>query len=103
MTIDVLYFEDCPNYEPTVDLVQRTVEALGVSAEVRRIAVETIEAAERIRFLGSPSVLVDGVDIDPGAHDRSDYGLSCRRYGTSGVPPREMIAQAIRGSTEEKA
>ncbi|MCH7549053.1 MAG: hypothetical protein IH969_05905 [Candidatus Krumholzibacteriota bacterium] len=103
MTIDVLYFEDCPHYELTVDLVQRTIDALGVSAVVRRIAVETIEAAERVRFLGSPSVLVDGVDIDPDAHDRSDYGLACRRYGTSGVPPREMIAQAIRGSTEEKA
>ena len=44
--------------------------------------VETIGDAERERFLGPPSVRVDGYDIEPGADARTDYGLKCRLYRT---------------------
>ena len=72
----------------------------GVDDEVELRPVESLEAAERARFLGSPTVRVDGKDIDPGAGDRSDYGLKCRLYRsgeeTSGLPPEEWIVEAIR-------
>ena len=96
MKIQVLYFDDCPNYQQTVDLVARAIDDLGVSGSLELVKVETPESAVENRFLGSPTVLVNGVDIDPAAQTRTDYGLSCRRYGAVGVPPHEMIVTALK-------
>lgn len=96
--VDVLYFDGCPNHEPTVELAQRVVSDLGVEAEVNEISVASAEDAETHRFLGSPSVRVNGRDIEPGADARSSYALSCRMYGDSGVPPRTWLITALAGA-----
>ena len=93
--IEVLYFEGCPHFEPTLSLADEVLSQLGVSAEVRKIEVRSPEDAERVRFLGSPSVRVDGKDIEPGAESRTEYALACRIYGDSGLPPRELLVTAI--------
>ena len=95
MTIEVLYFEGCPHLEPTLSLADEVLSQLGLSAEVRKIEVLSVEDAERVRFLGSPSVRVDGKDIEPSAESRTEYALSCRIYGNSGVPPRELLVTAL--------
>jgi len=53
------------------------------------------ESAERLRFLGSPTIRVDGKDIEPAARGRTHFGMSCRMYGSSGVPPRELVEAAL--------
>jgi hypothetical protein len=78
--------------------VQRLAERAG--AEVRQRRIETAEEAERERFLGSPTIRVNGRDIDPGAKDRTDYGLKCRLYhvqkvGPSPTPPVSWIRTAL--------
>ncbi len=95
MTIEVLYFEGCPNLEPTLSLAGEVLSQLGLSADVREVEVRTPEDAERLRFLGSPSVRVDGEDIEPGAESRSEYALSCRIYGDSGLPTKELLVAAL--------
>jgi hypothetical protein len=66
----------------------------------RETEIRTASEAEREGFLGSPSVRVEGVDIDPTAAERSDYGLKSRLYrwrgGQSGQPPREWMERALR-------
>lgn len=76
MKIHVLYFEGCPNHEPTVALVREVVAGLDLSAEVEEIEVNTQTDAERLRFLGSPTVQVNGVDMEPSARERTNYALS---------------------------
>lgn len=71
---------------------------LGVQAEVSELEVRDREQAERPRFLGSPTVRVDGIDVEPGAHARRDYGLSCRMDDGSGNPARDLLASAIRSA-----
>ena len=95
VTIEVLFFDGCPNHEPTVQLAREVVGALGVAAEVREVTVENAEEAEALRFLGSPSVRVNGRDIEPGADGRTGFALSCRMYGSSGVPPRDWMLAAL--------
>jgi len=51
--------------------------------------------AMEVRFLGSPTVRVNGLDIDPTAWERQSYGLTRRRYGASAMPTEEMIARAL--------
>ena len=93
--IEILSFDGCPNREPTLDLARAVVEELGLHAEIREVRVETAEEAERERFLGSPSVRVNGRDIEPEARDRADFALGCRMYAGGGVPPKELLVEAL--------
>ena len=94
--IEILFFAGCPNHEPTVRPAREVLSELGVDAEIREVLVETLEEAEMHRFVGSPSVRVNGKDIEPDALDRSDFGLSCRMYAGGGVPPKELLLEAVR-------
>lgn len=95
--IEILYFDGCPSHQQLLPSVRRLAEETGARLELR--AVETPEAAERERFLGSPTVRVDGRDVDPGAAPRTDYGLKCRLYRYDGTqsptPPSEWIRAAL--------
>ncbi len=94
MHIQVLYFEGCPNHAPTVSLVREVITQLGLTTNIEEVEVTGPNDAERQRFLGSPTVRVNGVDIEPRASTRTDYGVSCRLYDGSGVPPRDLLVTA---------
>ena len=100
MKIETLYFEGCPNHKPTIDLIREILDALNIEAEIEEIEVADPAEGRQLHFLGSPTVRINGVDIDPGARDRTDYGFSCRTYEGAGTPPREMIEAAIEGSMQ---
>ncbi len=99
MRIQVLYARNCPHHVPTVRLIQDVLRDLGRDAEIDELEVRSTEDAERLRFPGSPTIRVEGVDIEPGHRARGHYALACRLYGTSGVPPRSMLASALEGWT----
>ena len=99
MQIDVLYFEECPNHLPTVERINAILREERCSAEVREILVPDVETAQRVNFLGSPTVRVNGIDIEPAAQNRKDFDLMCRRY-TGGVPSHELIRAAIRSASD---
>ena len=99
MTLEVLYFDGCPNHQPTVELAREVLLALGLEAEIREVRVETAEDAQAHRFVGSPTLRVDGDDIEPQARARTDFGLSCRIYTSGGMPGRELLVEALRTKT----
>ena len=100
MKVELLYFDGCPNFERLLPELQALVDehAPGNRVELRR--VESSDAAERERFLGSPTVRVDGEDVEPTASARSDFGLKCRLYRSEGrssdIPAAEWMVEAIR-------
>ncbi len=100
MTLEVLYFDGCPGYERLMPELREQAAAIGADLVVQRI--EDSAQAVALRFLGSPSVRVDGLDVEPGAEDRVDYGLKCRLYrtdaGQSATPPSEWIERALHAS-----
>ena len=53
------------------------------------------DEAAAARFLGSPTVRIDGRDIEPGAEDRTTYAYACRTYGNAPAPPDELILAAL--------
>lgn len=97
--VEILYFEGCPNHEAARTLVEQLAAEAGVAPEIRPVLVSDAESAARERFLGSPTVRVDGRDIEPGADARTDYVLSCRVYRTSaglaGQPAPEWVRAAL--------
>ena len=103
MRIDILYFAGCPNHPPASALVRDVVRTLGLQATIRDIEVRDEAEAIRSRCFGSPTVQVDGEDIDPAVSGRSDYSLSCRMYGGSGVPPRALVERALQNARLRRA
>lgn len=101
--VEVLTFEGCPHAEPALELVRRVVAAAGVAATVRRVDVPDADAAAAHRFLGSPSIRVNGRDIEPGAGERAEYVLSCRVYrtgsGLQGEPDERWLRDALHAET----
>jgi hypothetical protein len=92
MNVEVLYFAGCPNYMPAVERLRTVIEQEGVSAEI--IEREVIDPAVP-GFLGSPTIRVNGVDIDPAQRGAASIGLACRCY-QGGLPSVEMICAALR-------
>lgn len=98
--VEILYFQGCPNHRRAVELARQVVSEHGVDAEVEEVEIRTLQDAARFRFLGSPSVRVDGVDIEPGARNSTAYGLACRTYGRDVVPSRALLVAALREEGE---
>ena len=99
MDVTLLYFDGCPNWQRTEDLVLLALAELGVPpAALRRQEVESPEDAERLGFHGSPTVLIDGKD--PFADPDAPVGLMCRVYATpsglAGSPTIEQLIGALR-------
>jgi hypothetical protein len=93
--VELLYFSGCPHHRPARDLIDATLSELGVEAEIEEIDVQDEADAAQRRFLGSPSIRVDGRDIEPGAESRTGYAISCRMYRGSGIPPRELLLASL--------
>ena len=103
MKIELLYFEGCPSHEALLPILRELLADAGVEDEIELRRVESLQAAERERFLGSPTLRIDGKDVDPTAGKRRDFGLKCRLYrsadGQSPIPPRSWIRSALAGAT----
>jgi len=95
MTIEVLYFKDCPNYLPALDRLRTILRQEGLSAKVSEIEVRDAAAARELGFIGSPTIRVNGLDIDTDARAASETAFACRRYA-GGLPLEEMIRAALR-------
>jgi len=97
--VEILYFDGCPNYEEARLLVERVSSELGLQPELRLVNVTNEETARRLRFLGSPTIRVAGVDVDPHAEERDEYVLSCRVYrtarGFAGQPEERCVRDAL--------
>jgi hypothetical protein len=81
--VELPYTEGCPHVAAYLPhLRQLMADAELVEEPVRTQLITDAGQAHRERFLGSPTIRVAGVDVDPGAEGRTDYGLTCRLYPT---------------------
>ena len=106
MQVSFLYYEDCPSYDLALERLREVMDEESIPGEVEVIKVETEEQARELRFVGSPTIRVDGQDIDPPGDSR--YGLTCRAYRLeddriSPLPSKDMIRRALRSCGKESA
>jgi hypothetical protein len=96
MKIEFLYFKNCPGYKPALSLLEQILLENNTVVSIEKIEVTTPELAIQYRFLGSPSIRINGVDIE-GQVDSSEYGLKCRIYQDtgSGIPSEVVIRKAL--------
>jgi hypothetical protein len=93
--VDVIVVEGCPGRQDTIDLVESVAHELGIAIQLQQTLVDTPEEAVRTRLLGSPTVLVNGFDIELVARNRTDFTISCRIYSGTPVPSRAMVVRAL--------
>jgi hypothetical protein len=101
-----LYSEDCPSYTEALVRLRKVLGEEGVRAEISIKLVETDEQAAELHFLGSPTIVIDGRDIDPQPTPR--YALMCRAYRLedgriSPLPSARMMRSAVRAAKERQA
>ena len=106
MTIELVYDPDCPHVEETRLRLRKELEDLGLPRRWTEIDRTAPGAPERVRALGSPTVLVDGRDVS--GPTESGVGACCRVYRTDGgtyegSPGRGAIRQALSEASEGMA
>ena len=105
MNVELLWWEGCPSTERALTAVREALTDLALEdVEVRMREVRSDADAEDSRFVGSPTILIDGVDLVPAAADEQ-IGLSCRIYRrrdgrVSPIPDPDDLREALREAAE---
>jgi hypothetical protein len=98
--VELLWWEGCPSSEDAHELVRRLMAEAGLDPQsLRSIEIDTGDAAERESFVGSPTIRVDGRDVQP-PEEGEPLGLTCRVYHLrdgriSPLPDPEDIKEAL--------
>ena len=99
MNIQFLWFDGCPNHEAARQMLTEVLAEHGLH-EFEDIEASDSDVATQVRFPGSPTIRVDGIDVEPGFDDPEDYTPRCRVYFTSqglkGLPERAWIVDLLR-------
>ncbi len=99
--IEILYVPGCPNYQPTFERLQAVLASEAVKTGIQGIPVTNEVEARALSFPGSPTVRVNGEDVEP--HQASVPSLACRLYeNRSGIPSEELLRIAISDAKRRK-
>ncbi len=120
MKIQLLYILDCPWCVKTKKLIRESLKELGVKAYIEEVLIDSDKKAEKYRFVGSPTIKINGKDIQDDVKKgqclpceklvkqtkkatefvKQECRCGCRVYFYKGkqypYPPKEMIKEAIK-------
>jgi hypothetical protein len=99
VTVEFLYWAGCPSHPEARELLEEVLRARGLDVAINVREVRTQEEARELAFPGSPTIRVEGRDVDPAGAEELP-SLSCRIYRlangrVSPVPTREQIEEAL--------
>lgn len=96
MKIELYYFEGCPTYHEAKINLKAVLKELSIDDEIDMILVESPDHAQELKFQGSPSIVIDGIDLES-KNDPALYG--CRIYEIegklTGTPTKQFIKEKI--------
>jgi len=99
LKIELLYFDGCPNHEITLTNLRDVLSEAGLKDKIEIINVERPEDAEKNHFLGSPSIRINGKDLEIAEDETTEYSMRCRRYKNGdvigGFPSKELIKRKL--------
>lgn len=93
LNLELQYFEGCPNYKKMNDNLNDAIKNLEDKIELKKVLVEDAATALKVSFRGSPTLLINGEDIE-GIPTPIEPNLSCRFY-PNGIPKTEEIRKII--------
>ena len=97
--VELFYFEGCPSWEQALQNLEEALRLEGLTLPVSRVLVPSAEDAQTKRFLGSPTIRVDGEDVEGPPTKGQAFALMCRLYRedtqVAGWPSVAAIRQAL--------
>lgn len=96
LVIEILYFEGCPTHAQARERVEQVLRDERQKAQISVIAIISMEDARAQRFIGSPTIRINGRDVEKKARDSRDFGYGCRIYMDEGRPRGLPSVQTIR-------
>lgn len=104
MKIEFLYFEGCPNHKQALDNLKKALNELGLEERIEVINIHDNDEAIAKCFLGSPSIRINGKDLEHADEADTDYSMRCRRYKSEsrvqGYPEPELVRAALQATIE---
>jgi len=97
--IEIQHFRGCPNSPEMISRIKEAIKDNEENVEYIEVLVETNELAEEIKFRGSPTVLINGEDLE-GRAEQEAASLNCRVY-ENGLPTVYEIKKIIMASDAE--
>ncbi len=100
--------------ESAVEKVRVSLSEMGYDIELRKTEIENADMARRYRFVSSPTIRVNGIDICSEVEenecgccgDISGTYVECRVFRYKGkayeVPPEEMLTELIMANAEKE-
>jgi hypothetical protein len=97
--IELYFWEGCPSHPEAKALLEEVLAKKGIEATVELREVFTHEEAAELKFPGSPTIRIDGRDVDPEGAS-SPPALNCRVYHlpdgrVSPIPSRQQLEEAL--------
>ncbi len=106
MKIDFMYSRSTGRSEHAERALREAIEATGVEPEIVYTEVESFEDAKTYRFLGSPTIRVDGMDVEYGEREPEEWQTGTRYYNTpegwKPYPHAKLIANIILENLQRK-
>jgi hypothetical protein len=97
--IEILSRDDCEARGMAVAVVQRILDETGIPAHLEVVDMSDDTEAEQRRVLGSPTVRIEGRDVEPGSNKRTDFTIGDRVYrgerGLQGWPDERWVREAL--------
>ncbi len=100
LTIDVLYFDNCPHYKEAEKALREVLDEEHVDAEVQMMSVSESGQAAPWHFIGSPTIIINGEDLEANVNRETPYQGHCRMYMYKNelyeYPPKEMVRKGLK-------
>lgn len=97
MKIEVLYVPNCPHHAVVVERLREVLAGESLEAHLKEVLVSSAAMAHSVRFPGSPTIRINGHDIEPQDEKTASFGLMCRLYANgNGGPSLQSLRDAIR-------
>jgi protein-disulfide isomerase len=96
MKIEVLYVPDCPNHAVVLERLREVLSTESFQKHVNEVLVNDAAMAQALKFSGSPTIRINGQDVEPQTERAVSFGIMCRLYSDgTGAPSKQSLRAAI--------
>ena len=96
MKIEVLYVPNCPNHAVALERLREILAGESLEAHLNEVLVSDARMAQSLKFPGSPTIRINGQDVEPQSEQITSFGLMCRLYSDGrGAPSQQGLRAAI--------
>src|SRR5260370_18350304 len=107
MKVQLVYFDGCANHSTALDRLRQILRQEGLAEHIEEINVTSPEQAQALAFLGSPTIKINGEDVETAARASQAYAMACRTYRNAGkqegLPHEAMIRAALKEASGQPA